>query len=265
MQPELFERLLCLVLLVLCKVGVDHRREAPRALEPVPGEVAHDACKQHRVGVHLGVDTRWRERALRETPEVLIGPRVEHPDLGATLSAFRQLPVDSRDIDSGAALQAVVDEQVLVEVPGELHRARREPEEDAVHGREHARVVGEVSWSVDVVADLVRKHGERVVLELPVADRREVDHDHLVSEPDGGDLAAHPIATGRTVVVEEPGGSQLRGARPGGERGGPLDEPASREVHSIARRAQSSPPRAAATRTRCESGWVAATAPGTTT
>ncbi len=226
--------------------------------------MAHDAREQHRVGVHLGVDAGRRQRAAGETPEVLVGPRVDLPGLGGAFPTVRELPVDGRDVNPGPALQAVVDEQVLVEVAGELDRARRQPDEHAVHRGEHARVVGEVAWRVDVVTDLVREHGERVVLELPPPDRREVDHDHLVSEPDGGDLAGHPVAQGRAVVVEELGRSQLRGTRPRGERAWPLGEPASRDVDRFAGRAQSGSLLAATMRMRCESRCVAATAPGTT-
>src|SRR5262249_59461993 len=103
--------------------------------------------------------------AGRRPPEVRVGARVDLPGLGGLAGGggLAQPAVDGRHIDAGAALEAVVEEQVAVEVGDEVGGVVGQAEQHRLDGGQHAGVVGQVAGDVDVVADLVGQHRQGVV------------------------------------------------------------------------------------------------------
>ncbi len=211
-------------LFVLQQVREEERRKAPRAFQPIARIRADEPGAELGVAFQAVVGKGRPERAALLAPQDFVNAKVELPDrAGGGRARLRQGTIDVRFPKIGAALQAIIDQEVRVQIRHHgrvLFHRRQAP----AHPGDAARVVREIPRGEHVMADLMREDFQGKGFHPGLQDRGQADDHALIGEADhrktaleslGRRLLAGEAQLGRAEPrVLAPG---LQGIRPGAE------------------------------------------------
>src|SRR5688572_14007578 len=91
------------------------RGETPRTVQPVTGVTANEPRAKPGIAFEAVVRLAAAKRTALQTPEDFVDAQIKRPHRAAAPALAEGL-IDVRNSQSGAALKAVVDQQVGVEV-----------------------------------------------------------------------------------------------------------------------------------------------------
>ena len=172
-------------LLILQQIRQTEHGEPAGPFQPFPRECPHDAGREAGIRLHRFGNRITGQRPPLQTPENLIRAQIEFPQR-LLLFVTRDGPIDASDVQVFLSLQAVVDQEVRIQI-GDQRRSLLAIRETATRACQQTTVIQQTGGYIDVVSDFVSQHFHGKLIDSVVDDLLQIDDDRLIMQPDHGE------------------------------------------------------------------------------